>query len=178
MKHIVRKATVDGIQQREALHRAATQVAEAAKAVPGLVTLTPRERKRLTKMRAGAERYIQSLADAAARDPRFCPSGVDPAATRESLDAASNLEEFHAALVTALKSVEDTILFKQSHAYTDALDIYALIESHARREPALHAMIAPIEQFLSTGPRPKSSAEEPAPAADGERVSQVTKAAR
>jgi hypothetical protein len=139
---------------REEAGRVQAAVAE----VPGLTTLTATERKRIVKMRTGAERHIRNMARLAAERAETRPHGVDPAEMLARIERADALSELHASLTHALQQVEDTILVNLGTAYADALDVYALAERQSQRDPSLVAEVAPMQTFLAHGPRPEAPA--------------------
>ncbi|HEY1954635.1 MAG TPA: hypothetical protein VGH28_03470 [Polyangiaceae bacterium] len=138
-------------------HRAAVKTAvdginKTIASVPGLVTMTITERKRVLKMHTGGERYIEQMANLAVSDASVCPQGVDPKTMLAQLSVDADLATLENALKTALQQVQDARLLATGSAWHDALDIYALSQTRARREPSKHDQVAAMQQFLSTGP--------------------------
>ena len=162
MKHIQDKVRADSKAHGDAVDVAIEAAEQKSNAIPGLVVLRSVERKRIVKPRTGAERHVRAMAREATKDPRFVPTDVDPAAMVSRLDQAAKLIEFSAYLDGLKRKVDDTVLVLESHSYTDALDVYALIGTHARREPALHALIAAFENFLTHAPSDPAATGTPA----------------
>jgi hypothetical protein len=153
MKHVHEKVATSGPNFARQVQEVTRKVAQLVAEVPGLASLASSERKRLPKMRTGGERYILQMARLGSERPEARPAAVDPAQTAQYLGQADELGALHAALATALQLVDDAILFRQSHAWSDALDTYAVAERAAHRNPELEAALAPFRAVLAHGPK-------------------------
>lgn len=159
MRKIIAKLHAVPEGHGSAVDQARSKVQSAVADVPGLVHLTEHERLHATKVHTGAERYIGRMAALAEEHPALCPKDVEPRSILARLARAEDLASLRATLAGALQAVDDTILAASGSAYHDALDIYAMAASAARRDPDVHAAIAPFEAFLAVGPRaPKADA--------------------
>jgi hypothetical protein len=156
MKHLEReaaKAHAKPAVHADAIDKAIAALRAAIGQVPGLVAMTPMERKRTIRIHTGGERYIEQMATLAENRKDLCPRGVDAASMHARLAVAQRLAELAAELTRALQTVDDSHMAATSTAWHDALDIYAVASTASRREPELAAQIAGMEGFLATGPR-------------------------
>src|SRR5262249_38677572 len=110
MRHLQEGATKQQDDLARGVRGAVEQIQQAVAGVPGLLTLKRGQRRRLLKMRPGAERHVRALARLATERPQLRPNGLDPAAMVQRLDHSEQLAVLAAALRNALQSVEDTIL--------------------------------------------------------------------
>lgn len=153
MKHIHAKTKAASKDVATTVTAAITKIHDAVGAIPGTATLTSTERHRTLKPRTGAEKHIRQIAKLAIENGKLRPSNVDPHVMTERLDIAEELAPLRAALESSLQRIDDTILFAESHAYHDALDILAVARSFARQDHTLAAQIAPFDDFLRLGAR-------------------------
>lgn len=158
MKHLQNKTKVHSDDMGAVVKAAVGAIKSAMATVPGLLTLKKGERKTILKMHTGGERYILAMAVLAEQYPRVGAHGVEPKEMRQRPDVVTDLGELRSALALALQQVDDAILVGTGKAWHDAFDIYSMAEAIARREPEMHASIAPMEQFLATGPRARPTA--------------------
>jgi hypothetical protein len=136
-----------------AIQKAIAQIQQALASVPGLLTMTPQERKRTLKIRTGGERYVEQMAKLAKQKSDVCPADVDPDAMLNAVQVDTDLSLLENAITTGLQSVKDSRLHATGVAWQDALDVYALGNTRARRDPARHDDVAAMETFLATGPK-------------------------
>jgi hypothetical protein len=153
MKHLNEKSKAHPGDVGKAAGELAHEVEAKMNAIPGIVDMSHTDRKTILKMHVGGERYIQLMAKLAQESAKVRPPGVDPAQMTARLSIAADLGQLRATLEHALQRIDDTVLFALGQAWHDALDVYALAQSQSRFDESLASQIAPMQNFLATGPR-------------------------
>jgi len=120
-----------------------------------LVHLSTAQMQRLAKPRKGFEPFAQRLAALVENNAKVrAMSEVD---TRAMLDELAEYEAVHGAAMAArdqLAMAEQTELLHGSNVWTGMLKIYRYAKTLAADDPALAALIADFEAFMSS-PRRK-----------------------
>ena len=150
-------------------------VKQAFLVVGQLTVLSQKDRKALTKMHIGGERYISVMAQLASEYPGLAPGRIDPADMQKRLDSVIEMRLLRGTIVTGLRAVDDYILQTLSDDWRDALDIYSAAQRRVSDIPELGALIAAMGAFLVSG-RAKTKAQPGTPATPASSVAPSTAA--
>ena len=100
--------------------------------LPGLVTLTPDERRAYLKMGDKSLAFVQKAQEYAALHPDLVPSFVDVAEMKKDIDAVIALQTIYRKLNELHSELDDTIMLAGSEAFTAALTFYNAAQSAAK----------------------------------------------
>ena len=100
--------------------------------LPGLVTLTPDERRAYLKMGDKSLAFVQKAQEYAGLHPDLVPSFVDVAEMKKDIDAVIALQTIYRALNEIHSALDDSILLAGSEAFMAALTFYNASKSAAK----------------------------------------------
>jgi hypothetical protein len=123
------------------------------------VTLTPKERKGLLKMRPGGE-AIAALVGRLATDHGVTLPGANTPAMNADLELARRLQRVETEVAKVRRLVRDTVLEAQSEAWWAATALYTALNRTRSSQPSLEADLQPAVAFFATGRR-KNPVEPP-----------------
>jgi hypothetical protein len=124
------------------------------------ITLTTDARRRLLHGRRGAEAHVARVQELAARH-KLSIKGIPLEGLQDDLDLSKQFVVFEHDLRAALQLVEDTGLQADAEAWEAFLAYYGVLSSMADRDPGLAAELAPVVEFMATGPRAKKGPAAP-----------------
>ncbi len=121
-------------------------VAEAVKYYfdRGSPAMTAEDRRRMTKVRKGGEKYIPKLARAAVASG-VTPSGYSIDEMTASAALVQKLEPLEETLSTLLKLVQDARFRASGATWTTATLVYAMLKPVAARDGKVATAIAPVK---------------------------------
>jgi hypothetical protein len=110
--------------------------------------LTPKERKRATKSRKGADEVIPRIATLSDQFGLKVPAHT----TSAMLDAAEQvkaLDPLQKAVDTLLKTIEDATFIARGGAWGTATTLYAMLKRLAKRNGEVKSALADVESFFA-----------------------------
>ncbi len=129
------------------------QIDAISKELAGLITtLSPRDRKRLPKVRTGWEGLVPKLADLATRSGVSVP-GVSIDAMLSEMRKVQGLAPFAARVAKLDQSITDSILLAQGNLWQSATALYTVLCRAELVQPDLGTELAPLRAFFALGPR-------------------------
>ena len=139
------------------IQAATANVKEAFTKLVFLVSLNSVSRVRVFKGHHGVDPHALALGEMIANKPELAPAGLRGEDLIERVKMVGALLALHGHLASFSQSVDDTILTARAAVYEDTIDIYAVNQRNARRDPSLREHLAAFKQFLALGPRPKKA---------------------
>ena len=127
------------------------------------ITLSKDERRVLLHARIGAEPHIARIRDVAVKHGLSIPD-VPLQGMMNDLELFTLLRPFQDAFAAALALVDDTAAQAESEAWEAFLAYYGVLAGMAPHHPTVAVDMAPIIDFMATGPRQPSAPAEPPPA--------------
>ncbi|CAN7561990.1 hypothetical protein LJR143_003913 [Pseudoxanthomonas sp. LjRoot143] len=100
----------------------------------GLVGLTPRQRRHLTKMGGNSEAFCRRALQTAHQHPELMPRGFDDEACQRDLLALEQLRSWRAQLTRLYERMADTETALGSDLMIAALEAYAFLKVAGQRE--------------------------------------------
>jgi hypothetical protein len=117
--------------------------------------LTAQQRKRMSKLRKGGEKFIPQLAQMAQTwsvQIRTQPT----AAMTSAMQTANDLQPLIQVLTGFLQEVQDTSFQAEGDSWSTASALYSVLKRMSRKDPKLSAQLAPAaEYFAFRRPDPK-----------------------
>jgi hypothetical protein len=110
--------------------------------------LTPVQKRHSSKMRKGGQPIVLQIGNLVQQHGLESPA-LPVSAMVEEVDKVEALQPLADRLAAFLKHVNDLIFTADSAAWTDALQLYALLQRRATTDTELAASLAPITQFFA-----------------------------
>ena len=120
----------------EVVQAALQKIAEIRAQFPGLITLTPDERKAYTGVGERTVPFIQKAIDYSSRNIAFVPSFISLNDLEVDFQATQQLMQVSKQLNELQNQIDDTLLVAGSEAYTASLAIYKTIQQAASHSVA------------------------------------------
>ena len=123
-----------------------------AELLPGLILVSPGTKLHLAKAAPGSERHIQAMAAASRLYPDAVRGTSDPQALTDSIVFYNDLIALRGVVARLHKAIDDTMTVTLSGAWTESLDIYAILSRKAAADPGIAVQIAAMAAYLARTP--------------------------
>ena len=157
---------VSGVLTDETLNTALAGIQSLTESMNFLISLSPDERRHLSKLKAGHVDFVRQIRDVCNQNPGFLPRQFDLEEFDRDVALANQLDQVETALSTLARQMEDTLMAVRSDMYSSALEAYGYLQV-AREGDGLDGHRRDLRQFFR---RRRSGAVVESVEAEGEAV--------
>ena len=119
---------VSGVLTDETLNTALAGIQSLADSMDFLISLTPDERRRIVKLRAGHVDFVREMRDVCTQNQGFLPRQFDLEEFDRDAVLANQLDQVETSLSTLARQMEDTLMAVRSDLYSSALEAYGYLQ--------------------------------------------------
>ena len=119
---------VSGVLTDETLSTALAGIQSLTESMNFLISLSPDERRRITKLKGGHVDFVREIRDVCNQNPGFLPRQFDLEEFDRDVALANQLDQVETALSTLARQMEDTLMAVRSDMYSSALEAYGYLQ--------------------------------------------------
>jgi hypothetical protein len=120
--------------------------------LPFLITLTPEERMKLTKMGNKSAGFVQQCLQAVKDNPALMPAGFPLTEFDKDVKLAADLLPLLMLSRQLTEKLDDTLLAVGSEAMAQSLQVYGQVKLSAKRNPGMKVLAEQMgERYKSNG---------------------------
>lgn len=130
-------------------------IANISKQMPFLISLTPKERSSILKLGPKSADFASDAAVAAKGFPKILPESFQKEEFQKDSALFANLTEIAMELDALQEKVNDTLLAVGSEAMSEALEVYAYVQTAAPKTPGLKSVAEKLKERFKRQSRRK-----------------------